>query len=162
MRKINCYLIIGLAVCHAAIYWDKLPEQVASHFDGNWNPDGWMPRDIFMYFYMGTVGLIALSFLGPVALIRKIPLRFISLPNRDYWLAPDRKEATIRAISGDMYSFHNITQIFIIALMHLVIMYNIDRKPISPDTFWMLFWAYMLYMVYWTIRLMRRYSRKPE
>lgn len=36
--------VILLPILFGLIYWDKLPEQMVTHWDANWNPDGWSDR----------------------------------------------------------------------------------------------------------------------
>ena len=75
------------------------PETVASHFDAAGVPNGYMPRSLYVRV------LLAITILLPAALVLtsgsnlSSPGARINLPNRDYWLAPERREETIGAVS---------------------------------------------------------------
>jgi len=73
---------------------DQLPERVASHFGADGLANGFMARHIYLTFMLGIgVGLPALIGLTVGVSVRHFS-RFINIPNRDYWLAPARREAT--------------------------------------------------------------------
>jgi uncharacterized membrane protein len=66
-----------------------LPPLVASHFNAAGTPNAFMARDTYERFMLGmSVGF-------PLALVALLTLVFsfahnIKVPNRDYWLAPER------------------------------------------------------------------------
>lgn len=71
-----------------------LPERVASHFDFNGQADGWMSRSGYILFAIFFPLGISL-FLGLIGwLIRYLPASMINMPNKNYWLAPERKAKT--------------------------------------------------------------------
>lgn len=74
---------------------DWLPTRIASHFDGSGRADGWMRRDTFLL-TLELTGLGLAYGIGAIfAGLTHLPNRFINLPNRDYWLGPERREATL-------------------------------------------------------------------
>jgi hypothetical protein len=78
----------------AAVYFitrttDQLPLMVASHFDAGGYPTAFVPRARYFHFVL-TLGIGAP--LALVALLTAVYSRAadMKLPNRDYWLAPER------------------------------------------------------------------------
>src|SRR5947207_13752518 len=76
---------------HMRHFLRRLPEKIATHFDGSGVPNGWMPRDalgsfdfIFLVFVLAVV-------IGSAFLIRVLPVSLINVPHRDYWFAPERR-----------------------------------------------------------------------
>lgn len=66
-----------------------LPPLVASHFDGSGYPTAYMTRD----FYTKFVFFMGVGF--PIAMVALLTLMYakasdMKMPNRDYWLAPER------------------------------------------------------------------------
>ena len=86
---VGCVTAIALTV-------DRLPERVASHFDVSGFANGFSTR---LQYAVLTLGLTALLSVVPAALIgilvRRRPDR-INLPNKEYWLAPERRAAALR------------------------------------------------------------------
>ena len=76
--------------------YPQLPNRMASHFDIYGRPNGWQPKEaFFLTMALAIVATGAIGFLLPRA-IAAAPAGLINLPRRDYWLAPDRREATFR------------------------------------------------------------------
>jgi uncharacterized protein DUF1648 len=91
-----------LAVAVAALIvltTGRLPESVASHFGAGNLADAWMTRDFYL------VWMLAFSVLLPVGIVAAIgglPRAFpgiTNLPNRDYWLAPERRADSLRFLA---------------------------------------------------------------
>jgi uncharacterized membrane protein len=92
MNKIP-WIIFGLMLLFAILYVTRtvadLPPLVASHFDGTGYPSAYMTRSFYTKFVLGmSVGL-------PMAVVALLSVvysnaRDMKLPNRDYWLAPER------------------------------------------------------------------------
>jgi uncharacterized membrane protein len=76
-----------------------LPDLVASHFDGSGSPNGFMPRPLYVAI------LIAIAFVVPL-LLSALPLAAsgpagerLNLPDKSYWLHPDRRDNTFAYIA---------------------------------------------------------------
>ena len=157
-------LLTGLAFLQARYFAQRLPEQVASHFDAAGRADGWSSRDSFLALNLAFVVGMALLFLGVTVLINKVPNDWINLPNKDYWLAPERRAATLDAISGQMEWLAAATVALMLGLTQLTIQANLESAPALPGyAFWVFFGGYMAFMVAWLIGLLRRwYGRPPK
>lgn len=115
-------LFAGWSVSSA---WPQLPLRVASHFNARGQPDGYMPREAF-FTEMALLGggLIVLLLLAP-ALLRLLPDRCINMPHRDYWLAPERRHASIGYIAIWFGWFAIATSVLLVALLDLTLRANI-------------------------------------
>src|SRR5712675_1010261 len=86
-------LLLGYLVflfCTVAL----LPQRMATHFDINGQPNGWMTRSSAVLL-QGIVGLLLpLIIVGIFFVIRFAPARLINLPHRDFWFAPERRDET--------------------------------------------------------------------
>jgi uncharacterized membrane protein len=152
-------LAMPLVACaHIAFYYAQLPERVASHFGPNGEADGWMSKSAFAAFYVGITAFQAAIFGGIGSLIRRTPNELINLPNKDYWLAPERREETIRGIAASMASFGVATIALVIAVMQLVIVANISGSFRLGNNVMYFLVAYLIYTLIWTVNLLRRYS----
>ena len=72
----------------------RLPERVATHFDIAGRPNGWMSRDMATDFTLGVGLFLPALTISMMALTSRIPVSFVNIPNRDYWLAPERRRET--------------------------------------------------------------------
>ena len=83
--------MLGVLIVVAAIMYPALPDVVVSHWGFN-EPDGWLPKRLFIPVLVGTAVVIQLLVSGIFWL--RTPERYSNIPNKGYWLAPERAEAT--------------------------------------------------------------------
>src|ERR1700680_1866538 len=98
-------LFLLTAVCtsiYFSYYYPLLPKVVASHFDVHGIANGWQTKQGFFEVLAGTTALSAFLIFGiPIpTMIGIVPDQFINLPNKDYWLAPEQRAASLEFLSG--------------------------------------------------------------
>jgi serine/threonine-protein kinase len=135
---------------------------MASHFDGAGRANGWAPRAFFFILYAGVIALLFITFQILPRQLKRLPERLINLPNKGFWLAQERRKATLGIIEKQMTIFGNATLILIIGTMELVFQANRSGlHRISAEAMWILLGAYVLISIVWTINFMRKF-RKPQ
>ena len=152
--------LIALAVVDLLSYYPALPEQVAVHFNAAGEADGWASKPGLVAIYLGTFPVLAAMFVGIAWGLRKLPASMINLPNKDYWLAPERREATLAFLASWLLWMGNATLLFLVVVLHLTLLANLQPEPKLPDTFWPAFIGYLGFVAVWIVRLYRRF-RKP-
>jgi len=158
IRPLQFYLLlVGFHLGQLVWYAPRLPETVATHFDATGEPDGWMPRAVFLGFFAGLSLLYVVVFFAVAALVRRTPAAVFSLPNKEYWLAPDRAAATRRAISGELFKCAAATQALTIVVTQLVVEVGLGRRRTLSDVFWVALVAYFAIVTWWLIALFRRF-----
>ncbi|MDE2489499.1 MAG: DUF1648 domain-containing protein [Elusimicrobia bacterium] len=87
----------GAAACLLQAWrsYPLLPDRVASHFGLSGAPDGWMPKRAFVGFEVGVVLLLGAALLAASRSLSRRTNERLNLPHKDYWLAPERREATL-------------------------------------------------------------------
>ena len=71
-----------------------LPDKVAIHFSGDGVPNGWMDRLTYVISF-GLMGiLLPLFVIWIFHITPNLPKELISLPNKEYWFAPERFQQT--------------------------------------------------------------------
>ncbi|HEX7669220.1 MAG TPA: DUF1648 domain-containing protein [Polyangiaceae bacterium] len=145
--RIVTLVIVLLAAARVATVWPNLPLEVASHFGAGGEPNGWMSREQFF----GTMaaiggGVSALLLLLPLVLA-VIPTKFINLPNREYFLADDRRDATIARL-GSLMAWLGVSTTALIALvLELSIQANLKPGPLDNGIFLLGMGVYLLSIV---------------
>jgi len=72
-----------------------LPDKVAIHFSGSGVPNNWTNKLNYVI-SLGAVGiLLPLFIIWIFHIIPSLPKEMISLPNKEYWLAPERSQKTM-------------------------------------------------------------------
>ena len=142
-----------IAVGHGIWAYTVLPERVASHWDGAGNPNGYMSRDGFVSFYLWLMVGLSTLFGGIGALVRITPNDAINLPNREYWLTPERREATITTITQQMNAFTIMMNAFMIGIHQLSIMANLTPDKHLSNGVWVLLLGFLGGTGYWVYKM---------
>lgn len=157
------FTLLGIVLLvDLALTLPSLSEPVATHFDGAGNPNGWMSRSGYAVF-MVALGIVLPALI--VALIRVAPRWFphrLSIPNRSFWLAPERREETLQFLKWHMAWLATLMVFFVIAIHHLILMANAARPPGLPHTpFFFVVGCFLAGLAVWMVLLWLRFRRSP-
>jgi serine/threonine-protein kinase len=157
-EKIFLALII-VALVQALVYYPQLPERVASHFDGGGRPNGWSAKPGFFAINFGIIAVLALLFVLLPRTLGRVPLAMVSLPNRDYWFSPERREGTLGFIRDQMSWLGTATVALMVGMMEVTIRANLRPEPVLSPVFIWIFAGFLVFMAVWTIRFVSRFTR---
>ena len=134
-----------------------LPDQVAIHFGAGGEPNGWASKWTHAFiFLLIEVPLFAL-FMSAGRLVLRFPEKWISLPNKDYWLRQENRAELEVRFAALMHEFGVVLFVFLFVVGLLTLDANLsDPIRLNEPLFLALFVAYMLYVVYWLVKLVRR------
>jgi uncharacterized membrane protein len=149
---------ILVAAMHLNWAYNELPETVATHFGAGGAPDAWSTRDGWTVSYLVLVGIVSGIFAALVLLMPRLPASVVNIPNRDYWLAPERRATTWRHMGEALLVFGSATNLFDVGIMHLTVVANRSISGELPGSFWVLFTIYMIFTAGWVIWLVRRFK----
>ncbi len=160
MRLLLATLV--LAVAFILVTGNSLPPVVASHFAAGGAANGFMPRAIYLRFIIAL--LVALPIL--IALLTGItsllPVRFINLPNREYWLAPERQAGTLAYIRKHGVHLGIMLAIFLCFVHWLVVQANALNPPLFPESlFFIGMAAFLAGLVIWLGRFIVHFRLCP-
>ena len=160
-KKFFWFLVVA-AVLHMTYCYPLLPDRMASHFDACGRPNGWSGKIAFFSIYAGVVLLMAGIRIMTRRSLAKTPVSLINLPNKEYWLAPERRAESMVILERYMTAFWSATFIFLICTMDLVFAANLGRSQILGEWFFVLLAAFVLFTLAWTVSLIKRFARKQE
>jgi serine/threonine protein kinase len=148
------YLAVAVGVLITAPW---LPERVATHFGIAGAANGWMTRTGYLTFVTTFPLLLALFFAGISALIKILPACFCNIPNRDFWLAPERRATTVVLVRHWLAGLLCLMTLFFGALHVLTIGANRSTPPQLPmGGLLLLVILFLLALMIWlTLFLMR-------
>ena len=159
-RSIYIFLVlVGLLM--AAYYYPRMPERMASHFAGDGRPNGWQPREAFFLIMLVSSASSALvAFFAPWRIASQ-PNARINLPNRDYWLAPERRQHTMNYFSAFMAWFGCAILFVLISGTFLCFQANLapDHDFNSPALIVVLV-AFLLFLLVSLIRFVRHFQNR--
>jgi uncharacterized membrane protein len=65
------WLALPITALRYWLAWDQLPLRMATHFDINWQPNGWMTREVSLRFALGITVFLLVIFTGVWLAIQK-------------------------------------------------------------------------------------------
>jgi hypothetical protein len=101
--------------------------------------------------------LIAALFWGVRASMRRFPANMLSVPCRDYWLAPHREALTRDMLARSTLWLGWATFLLLAGITDLSFRANDSPERSMGLTPWILVGAYLLFSVGWLIRLLHRF-----
>lgn len=154
-------LLAGVAAVQLLYYHPSMPDTMASHFDGAGRPNGFQSRDSFFALSWAMLLLVVVLFAGLRLLFRRLPARMFNVPNREYWLAPERFDETVDFVACQMEWMGIATLLLLIVVMQGVFEANQSPEPRLEGAIWWVLGGYFLFTAVWLVRFLRR-LRKPR
>ncbi|HET6142205.1 MAG TPA: DUF1648 domain-containing protein [Candidatus Acidoferrales bacterium] len=128
------FLILLVTLAQCIHDFPLLPGRMASHFGASGSPNGWMTKSQFFITY--ALVLLPALFIE-FWLHRKVsksPGARINLPNREYWLAPERRAETF-AYFENFFAWYGCAFLFVVATVTgMAMRANLDTAPQLPTT----------------------------
>ena len=164
MRNLALLSVIAALALIAARGWlvyPELPATVASHFNGAGEADGWSSKARFFQLMGAVLALLVGTGLGIPLLLAVIPTRWVNLPHRDYWLAPERAAHTRAVIQTYLAWFHTATLGLMAWILELTYRANLsaDGATRLSNHVWTALGAYLLFTGAWLVFFLRRFQR---
>jgi serine/threonine-protein kinase len=156
-------LILLVAVGYGlnGYFYSRLPPEVASEFSFSGEPQRSMSKGMFLIFNLATLTLLPLLMLGLGWISTKLPRWMIDLPNKDYWLAPER----IKETASGIFDFVLWQSVAVVAFLTFVLgcaifanMGHAEAMRIPPSAALL---AYLIFVAVSVLRFYRKYKKIP-
>ena len=126
----------AIALSAMALVWlsgAALPDVVAAHFGASGAADGFMSRQQYRVLMTLLVGIVpvAITLVSALASMRAGAL--LNLPNRQYWLAPERRASTLAYLATHTAWLASAVTVFICYVHVLVVLANKRTPPQLPS-----------------------------
>lgn len=148
--------LANLALIVASLF--ILPERVAIHFGAGGMANGWASKGDNTFMMIALHSFLFCSLYFSPFLVSRVPARWVSLPNRDYWLSPPRRSLAIEMISNYMWQMGTALFLLLFVAGLLTIRANLSH-PVRLDEgpFFFALLLYLGYTGYWLIALFRAF-----
>jgi len=162
MRRTRLFLLglVLVSLVEAARQWNSAPGRVPSHFDAAGRPNAWSSRDEFFFLQAGVTLGIAALFIGIPRLLKSTPASLINLPNKSYWLAPERREKTMERLASSFDVFACATVLLLIVVFELTSLVSRGGN-LSTNTLLPVLVSYLVFSAGWTVALIRTFANVP-
>ncbi|HUL01367.1 MAG TPA: DUF1648 domain-containing protein [Nitrospirota bacterium] len=150
-----------LGIIEILYFYPQLPDYIAVHFNITGSADRWGSKEHFFWTMEIVFVLLVVLFGAMPLLIRLLPVSLISLPDKDYWFAPIRKEQTINRLVNRLLLLGFMVLLFMDGIFYLSIKANLtDRPALPPDLLWSMIVIFLTFTIVWTISLIKSF-RQP-
>ena len=158
LPRLLFFVILIAASADGLRRFSHLPDQMASHFDSLGNRNGWMTRPQFFAMYLVFIALAAALGLLPPIFIAIASPSVINLPNKEYWLAPERRADTLAFFAKQFSWFGCVFLLLEVSVMQLVIEGDSLPAPrLSTGPFLSLVFAFVIFTFVWIMVMLRRF-----
>jgi uncharacterized membrane protein len=140
-------------------YYPQMPQRMAAHFAANGHVNGWQSRESFFLLSLLINAISAvITFFAPWQIASK-PSARINLPNREYWLAPERRDATMRYIASTMAWFGCGVLFVLISGTFLALRANLaPDQRFNSEAMLVVMGAFLLSLMSLILRLIRHFQ----
>lgn len=125
-------IIVMAAIAQCVSEFPLLPDRMASHFGPSGMPNGWMTKSQFFAIYaLALLPALAVEFWVARRIARSPGARF-NLPNKEFWLAPERREETFAYFKSFFAWYGCALLLLLVYIMGLAVRANLDPAPRLP------------------------------
>jgi len=141
-----------------------LPNRVASHFGLEGVANGWMSRNNFLILTGAVPVVIALVFAGIVRMAHsRLAAGMINIPNRAFWLAPERRALTAAIIRNRLAWLLSFLTLYFGGLHGLTVLANRSHPARLPmGMLLLLVVLFLLAVLIWTASLLTRFAETKD
>lgn len=99
LRRASLLVPLVLVGLWFAVRWGELPDRLATSFDFSGRPRDAMGRAGFTGFALGMLAGMTILFGGLATWLPSVPAAWVNLPDKEHWLAPERRAHTLARLS---------------------------------------------------------------
>jgi uncharacterized membrane protein len=156
--RIALVVVLVAACARFAERLASMPEMVASHFGGSGRPNAWMTKSTFACFSLIPFGVaLIVGILSPL-LVAKLPPSMVNLPNKEHWLAPERKEETLQRLGTRMEIFGVALVVFFAFVYELVFAANTSGEGLANGPFIVGMVLFLSFTIGWLVSFFRAFK----
>lgn len=164
--RVPALLLVLLYACFLG-YWawagTQLPERVATHFNGSGEPNGWMSSSGNQIFILIFGFVFPLFIIGLCFAARFLPAFLVNIPNRQYWLAPERKIETLGYFGRHSLWLACLMVGFVIGIQYSIVQANREIPPhLATSVLLQVMVPFLLGTVIWLVILLRHFRKRPS
>jgi uncharacterized membrane protein len=154
-------MVAALAIAQIVLQMRSLPPVLATKFDFEGAPVAWMTAGAVMVLEFALLALFVGGFWLLPRLFADRPTTTWRIPNKDYWLAPERRAATIEALRGLISWMGVVVLLLFMAVSQLVFDANHRAPPrlASNALIWLLL-SFVVFIVMWVWAIFRQFGQR--
>ena len=154
------FALIIFALVLPLLYYSKLSNNIAVHFNAGGQADGWVSKKSFLMTQEILTLSIAVLFGTLAFLVSLLPESIINMPNKDYWLNDENISETYKLLQKSFLWFGSITIAFIALVFQETIAANLSGSNKLNGMFWIYLVVYFLLVTIYLVKFIMHFSKK--
>lgn len=123
-------------------------------------PNNWEPKRLFLELYVVVLLSVTAVYLLVPRLVGTLPPEMINLPNKGYWLSPERRAATTEYFLDHFAIFGAGTLALLVMIFQLCINANLPGQTSFPSAVGLAFGvAYGVFVAIWVTTFFLKFRR---
>ncbi|SPE61458.1 conserved membrane hypothetical protein [Verrucomicrobia bacterium] len=158
-------LLALLYLCFLGVWaWSgtQLPDRVATHFNLQGEPNGWMSRPANQVFMLIFGLVFPLFVVGLSFAAQFLPASLINVPNREYWLAPERANQTSGYFVRHSLWFACLAVGFVTGIEYSIVQANQQSSPRLSTPILLVVVGYFLAGTFVWVAVLFQHFRRPR
>lgn len=151
--------LIALLIIHSILTFLNLPKEIAFHFDLNGTPTSLGNKILLLFFDFGLLSIFILLEIT-VFFLDKINPMYVSLINKDYWLAKEHIGETKEYFTKMFRLFDSFLIVFFIAVKQLLYQANVSKTSLNKSLFILSCLIFSAALIIWSIFLFKKFASK--
>jgi uncharacterized membrane protein len=141
-------------------YAPRLPEILGSHFGTSGAVNGWETKTAFFSIDLAIILVATVVSFGVPRIIEAMPASLINLPHKEFWLGPERREASYAYIRWWNAWFGCALLAFLLFVMELAFRANLQTPPqFNTAAFFPALIAFVAFDTVALVRLILHFSK---
>jgi uncharacterized membrane protein len=142
---------------------EQLPERIATHFAANGVADGWTSRQDYRVFVVLFLTGLPSLLVWLMAGLPRLTNGKGQIPNREYWFAEERRQATEGFLITHACWLGCMTVAIVYGVHMLIMRANAITPPLmTMDRFITIVVLYLCGLVWWLIAFLRHFQRMDK
>ena len=155
-------ILVTVTVCQVTHFYPLLPDMVVSHWGPGGQPDGWLGKESFFWAMAISELIVTGCFVAIALILPNMSKRWITIPNKNYWLAPERQSNTIRYVQIHTLWSAVIIEAAMVLLWQSTINANVKPELQWPANFWWTLIIAIIIFVLWMARFNHHFKSIPN
>jgi uncharacterized membrane protein len=155
-------LLVLLYLCFLGCWaWSasQLPERIATHFNLSGQPNGWMSRSANQWLVL-LLSLFFPSLVVVLSYVARFVPGIVNIPDRDYWLAPERRKDTSNYLVRHSIWFACLAVWFVMGIEYSIVQANKQSLPhLSNSMLLLVLGPFLIGTAVWAAILLRHFRR---
>ena len=155
-----CLAVLTIAaLAHFGAQWPRLPDLVGTHFNAQGVADHLMSKTAYAIWEIGLLVGHPLFLIGIAYVGRYLPDSLQNMPNKEYWLHPDRREAVFRDMTRLVIWIACLCQLLMIVVSHEVFLANTANEKLSSLRVYLAVGLFITAILVLVVRQYIKYAR---